>query len=139
MPTIYMNMHYKTIFISFLLLLASACAGNQHGLDLLDKSMFAYERALRWQNYDVVIAMHRNAQQKLTPAQREHMKKYRVTGYEQVYNQVGSDGKTATQVVEINYYREADMTIRKMTLNNKWEYDEPTSRWHLLNPIPDFK
>jgi hypothetical protein len=134
-----MNMHYKTIFILLLAMVMSACASNQHGLDLLDKSMFAYERALRWQNYDVVIAVHRNAQQKLTPAQREQLKKYRVTAYEQVFSQVGNDGKTATQVVEINYYREADMTIKKMTLNNKWEYDEPASRWYLINPIPDFK
>ena len=119
--------------------MTSACATNQSGLDLLDKSMFAYERALRWQNYDLVISMHRDAQKQLTPAQRDNLKKFRVTAYEQVYNQVGNDGKTATQVVEINYYREANMTIKKLTLNNKWEYDEPSNHWYLTNPIPEFR
>ena len=106
---------------------------------MLDKSMFAYERALRWQDYDIVIAMHRNEHNKLTPEQREQLKQFRVTAYEQVYNQLDTNSMTAIQVVEVAYYNEASMTIKKLTLNNKWRFDTPTGRWYLENPLPDFK
>ena len=121
------------------LLLLVACASTQDEMYLLDKSFMAYERALRWQDYDVVIAFHKNEQEKLTVGQRKYLKQFRVTAYNVVFNSVEPDHKHASQVVELKYYKNDSITVRDLTLNNKWEYDDKTQHWYLTNPLPDFK
>ena len=106
---------------------------------LLDKSFMAYERALRWQDYDVVIAFHKNERDQLTAEKRKYLKQFRVTAYDVVYSSVEPDNRHASQVVELKYYRNDSITIHDLTLNNKWVYDEPSQRWYLTNALPDFK
>ena len=139
MYTIYMNMNYKTIIIFLALLGAVACASIQTELEQLDKSMFAYERALRWQNYDTVFAFHKNEYQNLTRQKRKTLKRFRVTAYDEVYRRLENEGQAATQVVEIKYYNDEYAVIKNMTLKNQWEYDKASGRWYLTNPFPDFK
>ena len=121
------------------LLLLTACATTQDELYLLDKSFMAYERALRWQDYDVLIAFHKNERDKLTVEKRKYLKQFRVTAYNVVYSKVEQGNRHASQVVELKYYNNEYATIREMTINNKWEYDETTKLWQVTNELPDFK
>ena len=121
------------------ILLLVACASTQDEMYLLDKSFMAYERALRWQDYDVMIAFHKNEQENLTVGQRKYLKQFRVTSYNVVFNSVEPDNKHANQIIELKYYKNDSITVRDLTLNNKWEFDDKTQRWYLTNALPDFK
>ena len=101
--------------------------------------MTMYERALRWQNYDAVISVHKNERDKLTPEKRKSLKRFRVTAYDEVYRKLENEGMSATQLVEIKYYNDEYAVIKNLTLKNQWEYDKKTKRWSLLNPFPAFK
>ena len=131
------KIRYASLVLSFLLLLA--CASTQDELYMLDKSFMAYERALRWQDYDVVLAFHKNERHKLTTEKRKYLKQFRVTSYNVVYNKIESGNRQASQVIELKYYKNDSVTIRELTINNKWEFDEATKHWQLTNDLPDFK
>lgn len=120
-------------------MLLSACATTPDELVLLDKSFFAYERALRWQDFDVVIAFHKNERNKLTEEKRKYLKQFRITAYNIVYSKVEADSRHASQVVELKYYNTAVATVKDLTINNEWVYDEKATRWQLTNDFPDFK
>ena len=132
-------MHYKTIFIFVALILTASCSSVPAEFEQLDRTMFAYERALRWQNYDTVIAFHKNEYQNLTQEKRKFLKKFRVTAYDEVYRKLENEGQSATQVVEIKYYNNEYAVIKNMTLKNQWTYDKTSGRWFLTNPLPAFK
>lgn len=131
----------RTRKLAFLLLLISiaACATTPDEVELLDKSTRAYERALRWQEYDVVIGFHKGGRDTLTAAQRDYLKRFRVTSYDEVYLKMGPDNKTATQVVVLKYYNVEYAMVRELTINNHWEYDAKSQLWLLTNPLPKFK
>jgi len=132
-------MNYKTIIILFTFTLIASCASIPTELEELDRTLFAYERALRWQNYDTVIAFHKNEHSTLTQEKRKHLKQFRVTAYDEVYRSLGRDAKSATQVVEVKYYTNEYAVIRNITLKNQWEFEEKSGRWFLSNPLPAFK
>jgi len=122
-----------------LLMLVSACATTPDEMDLLDRSFTAYERALRWQDFDLVIAFHKNEQKKLTAEKRRFLKQFRITAYNVVYSKIDPDEKHASQTVEIKYYNTAVATVKELTITNRWEYDDKAFRWQLTNDFPDFK
>jgi len=121
------------------LLLLMACASTQEQMYALDKSFNAYERALRWQEVDVLVAFHKNEHENLTTEKRKYLKQFRVTSYNVVFSNVEVDGNHANQVIELKYYKKDTITIHELTINNKWEYDEKAQRWYLTNNLPDFK
>jgi len=119
--------------------LLSACSSVPKELETLDDMMNMYERALRWQNYDGVISLHKNDRGKMTPEKRRYLKRFRVTSYDEVYRKLGANNKSATQVIEVKYYNDDYAVIKGLTLRNQWEYDDKTKRWQLDNPFPNFK
>ena len=129
----------KKTILTFAIVALSACASTPDELELLDKSFTLYERALRWQDYDLIIGFHKNERDKLTAERRKYLKQFRVTAYNVVYSKIEKDNKHASQVIEIKYYNDAYATVRELTLNNKWEYDDKALRWQLTNDLPDFK
>ena len=133
------NKTLRALFCSGLILLLSACATTPDEIELLDKSFMAYEHALRWQDYDLVIGFHKNELKKLTAEKRRYLKQFRVTGYNVVHSKVEIDNKHASQIVELKYYNIEVATVKEITVNNQWEYDEKTLRWQLTNDFPDFK
>jgi hypothetical protein len=139
MPTLF-SVKIRTYSVILTLLLLTACATTQdQKMYTLDKSFNAYERALRWQDVDAVIAFHKNEHEKLTVEKRKYLKQFRVTSYNVVFSNVAADGNHASQIIELKYYKNDSMTIHELTINNKWEYDEKTQHWYLTNDLPDFK
>lgn len=136
---IYMMPSYKTIVISLFLALLTACATVTRELDRLDDTMRLYERALRWQNYDAAISLHRNEQENMTAQRRESLKRIRVTAYNEVYRKLENNGQSAEQMVEIKYYNDEYAVVRSLTLKNQWELDKQSQRWYLTNPFPAFR
>jgi len=131
--------HYSLVAVVFAMLSLGGCAFPSEAIDNFDRSYRLYERALRWQDYDLVLGFHKNEKDKLTEVSRKKLKKFRVSGYNVLFTTINADEKSATQVVEVKYYHQEYAVIRDITLTNKWEYDETKERWELANPFPDFR
>lgn len=126
------------LYVVFLMFL-TACAAPQDELQDYEFAVIRYEKALRWQDLDLLIAFHKNERNSVTAEQRKHLKQFRVTAYNVVQKSMAPDHLHATQVVEVKYYNTDYQIVRDMTLHNDWEYDEKNRQWYLTNPLPVFK
>ena len=104
-----------------------------------EKSYRLYEKALRWQDYDLMLGFHKNAEQtELTEANRKRLKQYKVSGYKILFTRIDPSEQSATQVVEVKYYNQDYNVVREMTITNLWEWNTLKERWELANPVPVF-
>ncbi len=130
----------KFLLLSFITLLLGSCAFPSQSMKEFDKSFRLYEKAMRWQDYDLVLGFHKNATQKeLSPARRKQLKQFRVSGYNIVLTNIDPDEQHATHVIEVKYYNQDYNVVREMTITNKWEWSEIKERWELTNPFPSFR
>lgn len=129
---------YKCLFIAIVLLLG-ACAGPSDQMQIFDRSLRAYEHGLRWQDFDVVIAYHKNEHAKLTAERRNWLRRFRISAYNVLYVRVDENETHASQLIEVKYYTDSNLVVRDITLQNEWEFDENSKRWFLTNPLPAFR
>ena len=126
--------------LAFITILMSSCAITSEEMKAFDKSYRLYERAIRWQDYDLMLGFHKNAEEsELTEANRKRLKQFRVSGYHILFTTIDPSEQSATQVVEVKYYNQNYNVVREMTLTNLWEWNTKKERWELANPFPDFR
>ena len=125
-------------FIVMLVMGLYACSSMSDMAYKLDNTMFAYERALRWGDYDVAYSAHINEKGPLTAEQRKNLKRFRLTAYKVTQSKF-VDEKHATQLVELRYYNEENVRERTINLNVEWEFDDVGNRWQITSPFPAFK
>ncbi len=109
-----------------------------------------YGRMLRWGFYDAAAAFLRRppadgpehpAGTDPGPAEVDTaaLKPVRVTNYEIVSQRFSpSDPNRATVRAHVEYYREDSPTVREITDEQHWWYDEDAGRWYLDGTLPDF-
>ncbi len=125
--------------IILLMLGLSACGSMSDTAYKLDNTMFAYERALRWGDYDVAYSAHINEKGPLSAEQRKNLKRFRLTGYKVTQTKFAADEKHATQLVELRYYNEENVRERSLNHVVEWEYDPAGNHWQITSPFPAFK
>ena len=126
-------------FIMLLMLGLYACAGISDTAYKLDSTMFAYERAMRWGDYDVAYSAHVNEKGPLSSEERKRLNRFRVTGYTAAQAKFVGDTKHAIQLVELRYYNEENVRERILNVTVAWEYDDAGNRWQITSPFPSFK
>ncbi len=130
----------KIVLLSIVFLALSSCAIQSYEMKEFDKSYRLYEKAIRWQDYDLMLGFHKNATEKeLSVSRRKKLKQFRVSGYHILFTTIEPDEQSGTQVVEVTYYNKDYNVVREMTITNKWEWDEKQERWELANPFPEFR
>ncbi len=131
---------FKFLILSFITILMSSCAFPSQEMKDFQKSYRLYEKAIRWQDYDLMLGFHKNAKKsELSEANRKRLKQFRVSGYNTVFTRIDPDEQSATQVVEVKYYNEDYNVVREMTITNLWEWNKLAQRWELANPFPTFR
>jgi len=126
--------------VGFITILTSSCAVTSEQMRQFSISYRLYEKAIRWQDYDLMLGFHKNASEKeMSEDRRKKLKQYRVSGYNILFTRVNPDEQSATQVVEVKYYNKEYNVVREMTITNKWEWSEDKLRWELANPFPNFR
>jgi len=130
---------YGCIAMLLAILSLSSCSFTSKSMRDFDKSFRLYERALRWQEYDLVLGFHKNEKEKLNQEKRKSLKKFKISAYNVIITNINADEKSATQVIEVKYYNQEYNVVRDMTLTNKWEYNDTKERWELANPFPVFR
>lgn len=132
----------KQIFlpvIAFYLSLLTGCSSISNEVRNLESTMLLYERSLRWQEYNLALAVHKDAKKNFSERELDRLKQFRITGYDVIYSNINGEQRKAEQVVELKYYRADYAIVKKKTLKLNWEYNETNERWYLTNPFPTFK
>jgi hypothetical protein len=125
--------------ILLLIIVMSGCAGlSDHRLKFQEVSL-AYERALRWGEYDKAYAIHSNEKAPFSPQLRKRLSHIRVSGYNISHSAMGQDGNKVTQNVEIRYYDEDYAIEKKFDITIDWVFDKTIGFWRISSPFPDFK
>ncbi len=130
----------KLLALSILTIVLSSCAFPSEQMKDFEKSYRLYEKAMRWQDFDIVLGFHKNANKsELSDVNRRRLKQFQVSGYNVLFIRVDPSEQSATQMVEVKYYNKNYNVVREMTLTNLWEWSETKQRWELANPFPVFE
>jgi hypothetical protein len=124
--------------LAFLIL---ACAGIQIGekMALFDDTRRAYLKALRWGDYEAAYAFKNLQGPDNQKPDFEDLHRIRVTSHKVKQTIVSEDKSTIVSVVNFQYYRITNVTVKNLLDHQKWEYDDKAGRWFLISGLPDFK
>ena len=107
-------------------------------LESLDKTLNAYERSIRWRDFDFARSLQKTPKE-ISDFKRQRLKNIRVTSYKVINKQIEPDYSTTRLLVDIRYYYDNSVVERTLTDRQTWAYDKPRNRWQLTTPFPNFK
>lgn len=125
--------------VCLVMALLVGCAGLSDQHLKFQQMNFAYERALRWGEYDKAYSVHINEKEPFSEKERKRLSHIRVSGYNVVNHQLSGDQTRITQLVEIRFYNEDTAIERKMNFTLEWEMDKASGFWRITSPFPDIK
>ena len=99
-----------------------------------------YKRMVFWSEYDAALSF-RDPIGALSGDQPDMKarKEVRVTSYKVRHFTASADKSQVRQVVEIDYYRMDDMTVRTIEDQQLWVYNTEARRWYLRSGLPAFE
>jgi hypothetical protein len=126
-----------------LMLLIMGCATSlddeKENWKKFDETSRAYLIAIRWGEYEAAYAFKRIPDANTEVPDFNDMRDIRVTSYRVKQTIISKDEMLVMQLVDIQYYRMRDVTVRTITDRQKWEYDKERERWYLLSDLPHFE
>ena len=132
----------KLKWIGFVMIfLIIGCAGIQTGkrMTLFDDTARAYLRAIRWGDYETAFAF-RNLQSADTKLPDfKDLSQVRVTAYNVKQTILSEDQLKVLRIVDFQYYRISNVTVKNLIDRQTWEYDKEANRWYLTSDFPDFR
>lgn len=129
----------RIILLLLAALLLAACAHSADKMQVLDNSLRAYERAVRWSEWQTLSHFYKTDTRAVLAAEQRAPDTFRVTGYDVLRRDLSADEKGLTQEVRITYYRTDNMIERSILNTQKWHYDAATNLWFLTSPPPVLK
>lgn len=132
------NPVFLFIFMSSVVLTGTSCSYIPDELESLDKTLKAYERAIRWRGYDFARSLQKNPEA-ISDAQRQRLKNIRVTSYKVINKTISADYSKTDLIVDIRYYFDNSVVERVITDRQRWLYDKDRNRWQLDTAFPNFK
>ena len=131
-----------TFFSLFLFSLFSvqltSCSYTPEAAELLNKTLQAYERAIRWRNYNGARAFHIDPEE-FSDFKRQRLMNIRVTSYKTIGQNVAPDYTKAELIVDIRYYYDNSAVERVLTMRQTWLNNKENNRWRLESAFPDFR
>lgn len=129
-----------TLFVVVLLIFG--CAGIKTGqqMALFDETSRAYDRAIRWGEYEEAYAYKQLSDQDDPLPDFAKYRQIRVTSYKVKKTMVDKDSLSKVlRVVDIQYYRMSNVTVKTFIDHQRWEYNEEKKRWYLMSELPAFE
>lgn len=107
---------------------------------LFDKTSRAYDRAIRWAQYEDAVAFKKPSNVNDELPDFEDYREVRVTALKvkQTIIDKGSLSKIL-RIVDIQYYRMNNVTVKNLINQQQWEYNEEEDRWYLISGLPNFE
>ena len=127
----------------FLVLLIFGCASLQTEkgkMALFDKTSRAYDRAIRWGEYEEAYSFKKPAGVDDESPDFEDYRQVRVTRLKVKSTVIDKESLSRAQrVVNIQYYRLTNVTVKNLKNRQIWEYNEKENRWYLISAMPAFE
>lgn len=129
----------------FLVLLIVGCAGlslqtDREKMNLYDKTSRAYDLAIRWGEYENAFSFLKPSDENDGLPDFEDYRQVRVTALKVKNTIIDKESLSiAERVVDIQYYRMSNVTVKHLQNRQVWEYDEEENRWYLISGLPVFK
>lgn len=124
-----------SLLLVFGVMLLAGCSVTPDRRTLLDDTLRAYQRAIRWGEFTTAVTFAPPGARKLDLKRLAHIK---VTEYDQTGGQLSSDGNHLVQFVKISYYDTDDMVEKTLVDRQKWEYNAKHARWFITSGLPKF-
>jgi hypothetical protein len=127
--------------VVILVLLTLGCAGIQTGkrMTLFDDTARAYGRAIRWGDYEAAYAFKDLSDTDDKMPDFESLRQIRVTDYKVKQTILSEDKLKILRLVDIQYYRISNVTVKNLADRQKWVYKKEENRWFLTSELPDFE
>jgi hypothetical protein len=128
-----------TVYVLVLLIVGCAGIETRKQMTLFDETSRAYGRAIRWGEYEEAFAFKRLAGQDDNLPDFAEYRQIRVTSYKIKKTRISEDFSKVLQIVDVQYYRMSNVTVKNFIDRQKWEYNEEENRWYLTSEFPDFE
>lgn len=125
-----------------LMLLLMGCAGlnlEKENWKKFEQTSKAYLLSYRWGDYDLVYGFKKPPKINEQAADVRDFSDLRVTSYKVKQTIMSEDETVVVQIVDFEYYRTRDITVRTLTDRQRWEYDKEKKRWYLSSDLPRFE
>lgn len=132
---------FKFCLIGLLLPIVS-CAGLEKEKKewmKFDETSRSYLMALRWGEYEAAYGFKRLPDADADPPDFNDLRDIRITSYRVKQTVVSENKLMVMQIVDFQYYRMSNVTVRIITDRQRWEYDKEKERWYLLSDLPHFE
>lgn len=134
-----MSRFFRITLLLLAALLLTACAHSAAKMQVLDNSLRAYERAVRWSEWQTLQHFYKTDTRAVLAATQRAPDTFKVTGYDVLRRQLSRDENGLMQAVRITYYRTDDMIERHIIDTQEWRYDPGANLWFLSSPPPALK
>lgn len=129
------------LLLALTLAALTACStGAGSRPDALERTLYDYSGAIRWNNFEVAYEMIDPEIRKARPLsdfELERLKQVQVTRYDLAASTVLPDGRIAREI-EISLVNRHTQTERNVRVREIWRYDEVAQRWWQTEGLPDF-
>lgn len=135
-----MPLPIRAAFLLAALLLAACASGPGTRQELLDRTLYDYSGAIRWNNFEVAyeaVDPETKRQRPMTEFDFERLRQVQVTSYAVVANASLPEGQVVREV-QIGLVNRHTMAERTVRVRETWRYDAGARRWWLVEGLPDF-
>jgi hypothetical protein len=129
-----------TVFVLVLLIVGCAKIEVQQQMSLFDETIRAYDRAIRWGEYEEAFAYKKLLDQDNKVPDFAEYRQIKVTAYKVKKTILDEESfSKVVRFVDIQYYRKSNVTVKTLIDRQKWEYNEEIDRWYLISGLPAFE
>lgn len=126
--------------LAMALVLAACSSGPGTRVDSLQRTLYDYSGAIRWNNFEVAYDMvdpDVRREKPMSAFELERLKQVQVTRYDVVAESPLPDGRISREV-EIGLVNRHTQAERSVRIRETWRYDETTKRWWQTDGLPNF-
>lgn len=124
------------VFVMLILGCASMKTGEK--MSQFDETSRAYLRAIRWGEFEAAHAFKKLTAKDEQLPNFEDYSTVKVTNYKVKQTIISEDKSRIIQIVDFQYYRMKDVTVKNFIDSQKWEYDKEQEKWFLQSDLPAF-
>ena len=128
------------LFILVLLIFGCTQVQKRDQMLLFDDTSKSYDLAIRWGEYEEAFAFKKLSDKDDKLPDFAEYRQVRVTSYKVKKTIVDEESFSKIfRIVDIQYYRMSNVTVKNLIDQQKWEYNEKLDRWYLMSDLPVFE